>query len=70
MQLTIVDVTAFTNFINAFATGDTVILATTLFFAGIAPRVGWVPARMALMAVACVFLGVGIFDAAILPVSH
>jgi hypothetical protein len=147
MQLTIIDVTTFTNFINAFAQGDTkladfytarfrpdfkpafnawmaqnpltnldappspfalpeyllpetvkaqeldaeaeaafahgeeskehseeyvlntVILAMTLFFAGIAPRVGWMPARIALMAVAVVFLCVGIFDVAVLPVS-
>jgi hypothetical protein len=49
---------------------NTVILATVLFFAGIAPRIGWVPARLALMAVAIVFLGFAIIDVATLPVAH
>ncbi len=49
---------------------NTVILATVLFFAGVAPRIRWVPARLGLMAVAITLLGVGIFDVFSLPVAH
>ena len=49
---------------------NTVILATVLFFAGIAPRVKWVPARLGLMSVAIALLGFAFFDVASLPVAH
>ena len=48
---------------------NTVLLATVLFFAGIAPRVRWMPASMALIALSCVLLAVGIFDAIQLPIA-
>lgn len=48
---------------------NTVILATVLFFAGIAPRVGWMPARLTLVAVALVMLAVGIFDVFTQPIA-
>lgn len=49
---------------------NTVILATVLFFAGIAPRVRWVPARLALMSMSVLFLFIGMFDVITLPVAH
>ncbi|HEY7036425.1 MAG TPA: hypothetical protein VH482_34165 [Thermomicrobiales bacterium] len=48
---------------------NTVILATVLFFCGIAPRVRWIPARMALVAIACVLLVVGLFNVATYPIA-
>jgi len=48
---------------------NTVLLATVLFFAGIAPRVRWMPASIALIALSCVMLTFGIIDAVQLPVA-
>jgi hypothetical protein len=49
---------------------NTVLLATVLFFAGIAPRVRWVPASLALIAVSTVLLAVGLYDVLTLPTAH
>jgi hypothetical protein len=48
---------------------NTVLLATVLFFAGIAPRIRWMPACLALIAVASILLVFGIVDVIQLPVA-
>jgi hypothetical protein len=48
---------------------NTVFLATVLFFCGIAPRVRWIPARVALVSVASVMLAVGLYYVAPLPIA-
>jgi hypothetical protein len=49
---------------------STVTLAIVLFFAGIAPRITWWPACMALLGVAMVMFLLGLFQSAILPVAE
>ena len=46
---------------------STVLLATVLFFSGIAPRIRWMPAALVLIALSAVLLAVGIYDVATLP---
>jgi hypothetical protein len=48
---------------------NTVLLATVLFFAGIAPRIRWMPACLALIAVSTFLLAVGVFDVVALPIA-
>jgi hypothetical protein len=48
---------------------NTVFLATVLFFAAIAPRVGWVPARVTLITVACLMLAVGLYNVSTYPIE-
>jgi hypothetical protein len=47
---------------------NAVILASVLFFAGIAPRFDWLPVRVAVVVVALVFLALGLFNIATYPV--
>jgi hypothetical protein len=46
---------------------NTVFLAIVLFFAGIAPRIRWMPARVALIAMALVMLVIGLYNVATYP---
>jgi hypothetical protein len=48
---------------------NTVFLAIVLFFAGIAPRVTWPPARFTLIAMALVMLVIGLIQIATLPIA-
>ena len=48
---------------------NTVFLATVLFFAGIAPRVRWLPAQLVLVALAVILLGVGLYNLATYPIE-
>lgn len=47
---------------------NAVILASVLFLAGIAPRFDWLPVRIAVIVVALVFLGVGLYNIATYPI--
>lgn len=48
---------------------NTVILASVLFFAGIAPRFDWLPVRAVVIAVALILLVLGLYNIATYPVS-
>lgn len=47
---------------------NAVILASVLFFAGIAPRFGWLPVRVAVVVVALALLGLGLYNIATYPI--
>ena len=47
---------------------NAVILASVLFLGGIAPRFGWLPVRLAIIVVAVVFLGLGLYNIATYPI--
>jgi hypothetical protein len=47
---------------------NTVILATAMFFSGVAPRLRWFPTRIALVAAALVMLAIGFYNVATYPV--
>jgi phage shock protein PspC (stress-responsive transcriptional regulator) len=48
---------------------NAVILASVLFLAGIAPRFEWLPVRLAIVVVAMVFFGLGLYNIAAYSVS-
>ncbi len=48
---------------------STVVLAIVLFFAGIAPRIVWRPARQALIGVAILLFLLGLYQTATLPIA-
>ncbi|MDQ3958143.1 MAG: hypothetical protein M3273_07470, partial [Actinomycetota bacterium] len=48
---------------------NTVVLASTLLLVGLAPRIGWVPARIALASVALVVFALGIYNIATYPIE-
>jgi hypothetical protein len=47
---------------------NAVVLASVLFLAGIAPRFEWLPVRLAVVVVAMVFLGLGLYNIATYPI--
>ena len=48
---------------------NTVFLASVLFFAGIAPRVRWLPAQLILVGLALVLLGYGLINVISYPIE-
>jgi hypothetical protein len=48
---------------------NAVILASVLFLAGIAPRFDWLPVRIAVIVVAVVFMGLGLYNIATYPIN-
>jgi hypothetical protein len=48
---------------------NAVILASVLFLAGIAPRFDWLPIRLAVIFVALIFLGLGLYNIITYPIS-
>ena len=48
---------------------NTVFLATVLFFAGLAPRIRWLPTQLALVGLALVLLGFGLVNVATYPIE-
>ena len=48
---------------------NTVVLATVLFFAGVAPRVRWLPAKMVLIALALLLFAYGLINIATYPIE-
>jgi hypothetical protein len=48
---------------------NTVVLATVLFFAGVAPRVRWLPAQLTLVVLALVLFAYGLINVATYPIE-
>jgi hypothetical protein len=48
---------------------NTVVLATVLFFAGVAPRVRWMPAQLVLVALALLLFAYGLINIATYPIE-
>jgi hypothetical protein len=46
-----------------------VVLATVLFFAGVAPRVRWLPAQLALVTLALALFAYGLINVATYPIE-